>query len=103
MAAQAQTTSGNVTAVPEKRLENSAHRTAADSIHAITESTKQVFAASERLAQDLEELSSRFAQGAEFRAQISKRPWLVAGLTLAGTAVIWSAFNNRHRNNLALR
>jgi hypothetical protein len=102
MAAQAQSLGGSVTPVPEKRLENSAHRTAADTIHAITESTKQVFAASERLAKDVEELCARFSQGAEFRAHIAKRPWLVAGLTLSGAAVIWSAFNRR-RGNLTVR
>ncbi|HEX4232387.1 MAG TPA: hypothetical protein VHZ07_27210 [Bryobacteraceae bacterium] len=97
MAAQAQTASGNIAAVPEKRLENSGLRTASDTIHAITESTKQVFAASERLAQDLEELSGRICEGADFRAQIAKRPWLVAALTLAGGAVVWNAFNRRRR------
>jgi metal-dependent amidase/aminoacylase/carboxypeptidase family protein len=97
MAAQAQTASSNVTAVPEKRLENSALRTASDTIHAITESTKQVFEASERLAQDLEELGSRICEGADFRAQIAKRPWLIAALTVAGGAVIWNAFNRRRR------
>lgn len=96
MAAQAQTAGGHVTAVPETRQERSVHRTASENIHAITESTKHVFAASERLAKDLEELSARLAQGAEFRAHIAKQPWLVAALTIAGAAVIWNAFSRRN-------
>jgi hypothetical protein len=98
MAAQAQTATESVTAVLERRLENSAHRTASDTIHAITESTKQVFAASERLAQDLEEMSARICESADFRTQVAKRPWLIAALTLAGGAVVWSAFNRWRRN-----
>jgi hypothetical protein len=96
MAAQAHTAGGNVTAVHDKRQESSVHRTASENIHAITESTRHVFAASERLAKDLEELSTRLAQGAEFRTHIAKQPWLVAALTLAGAVVIWNAFNRRN-------
>jgi hypothetical protein len=95
MAAASQTVGGNITAVPEKRLENSAHRTATDSIHAITESTKQLFAAGDRLAQDLEELSARVSEATEFRAQFNKRPWLLVALTIGGAAVVWSAFSRR--------
>lgn len=101
-AAQAQTVGGNIASVSEKRPDTSAGRTASANIHAITESTKQVFAASERLAAELEELSARIAQGADFRAQIAKRPWLVAALTLGGGAVIWYAFEHR-RNHQTLR
>jgi len=96
MAAPAQAASGNISAVPDKRPE----RTISANIHAITESTKQVFAASERLALDLEELTARIAEGADFRAQIGKRPWLVAALTLGGAAVIWYAFDRRRGNRV---
>ena len=97
MAAQAQSAGASLTALSEKRVENLSHRTATDTIHAITESTKQLFAASERLADDLEELGMRFSQAADFRAQFQKRPWLLAALTVGGIAVIWNAFNHRSR------
>ena len=70
-------------------------RTVAETIHALTESSKQLFEAGQRLTDDLAELQQRIVNAANWRNQASERPWLMAGLAVLGGIVLWRLFN-RH-------
>jgi hypothetical protein len=54
----------------------------AETIHALTEASKELFEAGQRLTDNLAELQQRIANAANWRNQVSDKPWIMAGLAV---------------------
>jgi ElaB/YqjD/DUF883 family membrane-anchored ribosome-binding protein len=67
----------------------------AETIHALTEASKELFEAGQRLTDNLAELQQRIANAANWRNQVSDKPWIMAGLAVLGGIVLWRMFS-RH-------
>ncbi|HZQ53716.1 MAG TPA: hypothetical protein VFB14_16060 [Bryobacteraceae bacterium] len=73
----------------------STERTIAETIHALTEASKELFEAGQRLTDNLAELQQRIANATNWRNQVSDKPWMMAGLAVLGGIVLWRMFS-RH-------
>jgi hypothetical protein len=63
-----------------------------DAVREITDASRQMFAAGERIATDLETIERRFQHAADWREQLSERPWLIIAGALLGGVVLWRLF-----------
>ncbi|HLH40505.1 MAG TPA: hypothetical protein VKX39_15245 [Bryobacteraceae bacterium] len=73
-------------------METSDQPSTAEAIRDITESTRQAFAASERIAADLETLERRFKHATDWRARIEENPLWLAGAAVIGGIILWRIF-----------
>lgn len=67
-------------------------RSATENIHELTDSTRQLFQAGERVTRNLEELERRAERATDWRTQIVNRPWIAAGLAVLCGVVLWRVF-----------
>ncbi|MGH9583346.1 MAG: hypothetical protein ACRD4O_10455 [Bryobacteraceae bacterium] len=58
----------------------------------MTDSTRQLFQAGERVTRNLEELERRAERATDWRRQIANRPWVAAGLVALCGVVLWRVF-----------
>ncbi len=71
-------------------------RSVSENIHELTESTRALFAAGERLTENLTELEEKAHRATDLKYQISQRPWLIPVLAVAGGVVGWRLFSHKH-------
>lgn len=73
---------------------STSERPVAETIHALTEASKELFEAGQRLTDNLAELQQRIAKAANWRNQVSDKPWIMAGLAVLGGIVLWRMFSH---------
>ena len=60
-------------------------QSATGAIHEITDASRQMFQAGERIAQNLDTLERRVEYATDWQARVAERPWLfIGGAILAG-------------------
>jgi hypothetical protein len=67
-------------------------RPATENIRELTDSTRQLFQAGERVTRNLEELERRAERATDWRTQIATRPWITAGLAVLCGVALWRVF-----------
>ncbi len=71
------------------------NRSATQNIRELAESSKQLFAAGEKLTENLTELEQKVEHATDLSYQISSRPWLVPVVAVAGGVLGWWVFSGR--------
>lgn len=67
-------------------------RPALENIRDLTESTRQLFQAGERVTRNVEELERRAQRATDWRAQLAKGSWIPAAFVLVCGVVLWRVF-----------
>ncbi len=67
-------------------------RSATDNVRELTQASKQLFAAGERLTTNLTELEERVEHALDWRSKLGDHALLITGLGIAGFALLWRAF-----------
>lgn len=68
------------------------NRPATENIRDLTESTRQLFQAGERVTRNLEELENRAHRAADWRAQLAGGAWIPAAFFVVCGIVLWRVF-----------
>ncbi len=68
------------------------NRSATDNVRELTQASKQLFAAGERLTSNLTELEQRVEHALDWRSRLGEHALLVTGLGIAGLALLWRVF-----------
>lgn len=79
-------TSGTTTAAPQN--------SAAAEIHEITNASKEIFEAGERIATNLDRLEQRVEYAMDWKARLAERPWLIVGGAILGGILLWRLFKD---------
>ncbi len=74
--------------------ENSPNRPATENIRELTEASKQLFAAGERLTTNLNELEERVEYALDWRARLGDHALLLSGVGLAASVLLWRAIRH---------
>ncbi|MGH9609042.1 MAG: hypothetical protein ACRD34_05140 [Bryobacteraceae bacterium] len=72
--------------------EQSGTRPATENIRDLTESTRELFQAGERVTSNLEELERRAQRATDWRAQLAKGSWIPAAFVVVCGIVLWRVF-----------
>lgn len=76
----------------EKSSSTSASRSATDNVRELTEASKQLFAAGERLTSNLNELEQRVEHALDWKSRLGEHALLTAGLGIAAFGLLWRVF-----------
>lgn len=68
------------------------NRSATDNVRELTEASKQLFAAGEKLTSNLTELEDRVEHALDWRSRMGEHVLLVAGLGIATVGILWQLF-----------
>lgn len=67
-------------------------RSATDNVRELTDASKQLFAAGEKLTSNLTELEERVEHALDWRSRLGAHALLVAGLGIASVGILWQLF-----------
>lgn len=67
-------------------------RPASENIRDLTDSTRQLFQAGERVTRNLEEIERRAQRATDWRAHLAKGSWIPAAFVVVCGIVLWRAF-----------
>jgi hypothetical protein len=67
-------------------------RPASENIRDLTDSTRQLFQAGERVTANLEEIERRAQRATDWRAQLAKGSWIPAAFVAVCGIVLWRVF-----------
>ncbi len=63
-------------------------------VHDITDASRQMFQAGERIAANLDTLERRVEHATDWRAQLQERPWLLVVGAVLGGVLLWRIFRD---------
>ncbi len=66
----------------------------AASVKEVTQATKQMFEAGQRMTVNLENLERRVEYATDWKARLAERPWLVVAGAVIGGFVLWRIFHD---------
>lgn len=75
--------------------QNVQSRSVTENIRDLTESTKELFVAGQKLTDNLNELEQRVERATDWHYQLSKNLWVIAGVAVAGGIVLLRFFGHR--------
>jgi hypothetical protein len=74
--------------------ENGPTRSATENIRELTDASRQLFAAGERMTSNLNELEQRVERALDWRSRLGDHALLLAGIGLAASVLLWRAIKS---------
>jgi len=74
--------------------ENGPTRSATENIRELTDASRQLFAAGERMTSNLNELEQRVERALDWRSRLGDHALLLAGIGLAASVLLWRALKS---------